>query len=246
MCFFFLAYYKKIYDTSEVTLRTKKNGERIDVTFYDNDLLIEFSNTVHSNIQLMNILPDFTFSRNGTEPLEHKFGYSRIKLHDIHSLTKFIRVIALTKGIDNITAVQKMNCFNDEVEQIHGRSSITDIEAETRNEDDELYSIDAPEDDDLHFAPQKVALAMLSFAGFEINNVYCEKSDLFIHWLTLFLELLSGDEPVKRKIKKALSLSHANLGTNQSSQILTRIGDQGTIKSNRQQDSDSSLIFNDI
>lgn len=234
MCFFFLAYYNKIYDASEVTLRTKY-GERIDVTFYDNDLLIEFSNTVHSNIQLMNILPDFTFSRIRTGPLEHKFGYSRIKSHDISTLTKFIRVIALTQGIDNITPVQKMNCFNDEVEKNHRRANITDIETEPRDENDELHSIDAPEDDDIPFAPQKIVLAMLSFAGFEINNVYCEKSDLIILWLLIFFEQLSGDDPVKRKIKKALSLSHANLGTNQSSQILTRMSGQGTIKSNRQQ-----------
>lgn len=93
-----------------MTLKTKKYGERIDVTFYDNDLLIEFSNTVHLNIQPMNILPDFTFSRIGTEPLEHKFGYSRIKSGDISTLTKFIRVIGLTQGIDNIKAIQKMNC----------------------------------------------------------------------------------------------------------------------------------------
>lgn len=150
----------------------------------------------------MNILPDFTFSRIGTEPLEHKFGYSRIKSRDISTLTKFLRVIALTQGIDNITAVQKMNCFNDEVEKIHGKPNITDIKAESRDENDELYSIGAFEDDDLLFAPQKIVLAMLSFAGFEINNIYCEKSDLIIQWLILFFEQLSEDEPVKRKIKK--------------------------------------------
>ncbi|KAK8857386.1 hypothetical protein M9Y10_015791 [Tritrichomonas musculus] len=183
----------------------------------------------------MNILPDFTFSRIGTEPLEHKFGYSRIKSRDISTLTKFIRVIALTQGIDNIMAVQKMNCFNDEVEKIHGKPNITDIKAEPRDENDELYSIGAPEDDDLLFAPQKIVLAMLSFAGFELNNIYCEKSDLIIQWLILFFEQLSEDEPVKRKIKKALSLSHANMGTNQSSQNLTRMSGQEIIKSNRQQ-----------
>ena len=76
---------------------------------------------------------------------------------------------------------------------------------------------------------------MLSFAGFEINNIYCEKSDLIIQWLILFFEQLSEDEPVKRKIKKALSLSHANMRTNQSSQNLTKMSGQETIKSNRQQ-----------
>ena len=93
-CAFCLIHYATIRDNSEINLKQKKRKDETDVCFYTNQLLIEFTNTIHSHMQLLNNLPDYCFDRNSSMPLEHLFGRARVRAKDIHTLKKFIDSVA--------------------------------------------------------------------------------------------------------------------------------------------------------
>ena len=93
--FYFLIFYAKCMDNEEnITLLQRKNQNSLDVMFYDKDILIEYTNTLYSHLQLMNSIDEYNFSRNSTDPLEHRFGFARARSKDVHTLTKFLYVIA--------------------------------------------------------------------------------------------------------------------------------------------------------
>ncbi|KAK8870442.1 hypothetical protein M9Y10_008324 [Tritrichomonas musculus] len=69
-------YYEQKNKSQKMELNeTKRNGKKLQ--FYSQQLLIEFLNTIYTNIQLMHQLKKFKFSRASTDPLEHKFGCCR-------------------------------------------------------------------------------------------------------------------------------------------------------------------------
>lgn len=92
--FYFLILYKQISDNSKIELNQKKRGEKIDLVFYVNSLLIEFSITIYSQIQLLKIEKKFSFNSNSSMQLEHKFGHALVRACDVHTLGRFIKTIA--------------------------------------------------------------------------------------------------------------------------------------------------------
>ena len=69
-------YYEEIEHAEQIELaQIKRSGNHL--LFFSNQLIIEFINTLHCNIQLMHTLNYFSFDRNSTTPLEHKFGCVR-------------------------------------------------------------------------------------------------------------------------------------------------------------------------
>ena len=214
--FYFLVYYSDCWNRSEDTLRQKKYGENLDVTFYTRDLLIEFTNTLHAHIQLMHSEKKFNFSRNSSSPLEHKFGFVRGRSHDINTLTRFIQVVASLQTVACESTYNEIRNFNEEAEKIRGRVHAGGITVEEKSDDD-LYVTDTGVEDDLPFSPQNVAKTFLILAGFQV-----EKNDLFdyeeiLSWTENFLSSFVGDMPEKRKAKKALSLNTFNFGVDQCS-----------------------------
>lgn len=82
--FYLLVFYKKcLEEEDEITLLKQKNKENVDVMFYDECLLVEFTNTLYCHIHFMNIEENYNFSSNSITPLEHKFGFARAKPRDI-------------------------------------------------------------------------------------------------------------------------------------------------------------------
>lgn len=63
--------------------------------------MIEFSNTIYAHLQIMNNTNNYHFSSNSTGPLEHKFGYARVKSNDINTLSRFIKVISSIQKVQN-------------------------------------------------------------------------------------------------------------------------------------------------
>lgn len=61
-------YYEEIEHAEQIELaQTKRSGNHL--LFFSNQLIIEFINTLHCNIQLMHTLNYFSFDRNSTTPL---------------------------------------------------------------------------------------------------------------------------------------------------------------------------------
>ena len=118
--FYFLSFYADCWNKSNGNLKQRKNGESLDVTFYTKEILIEFTNNLHSNIQLMHSESNF-FSRNSSDPFEHKFGMSRVMGKNIPTLTGFIQVIAKSQAITCEQTYQPLCFLNNNIEDISGR-----------------------------------------------------------------------------------------------------------------------------
>lgn len=166
--FYFLVEFYLCWKNSDGKLPQRKYGDSKDVVFYTNELLIEFCNTLHAHIQLLNNIPGYCFSRNSTSPLEHKFGYARCKSRDIHTLSKFIKIISAIQSIHKEKAFESICSFNEEADKIRGRVNIS-IACESKD-DDYVYYKDDDFEDDLIFSPQNVAKSFLIKAGFFVRK----------------------------------------------------------------------------
>ena len=202
--FWFLVYYAKLEEGSFHKLKQKKRGDSLDVTFYTKQLLVEFTNTIHCHLQLMNSFGEYSFDRNSSMPLEHLFGRARVKAKDIHTLKKFIK---------NISQLQT-DIAMDSDETIPGRRSsfgailsASDPISEFIDKD-ELFSIH-------DYTPQKIAIAALVLAGFapvtggEIKDIDMKP----FYWFCNAVEAILPDQAKRKTTKKALSLKAITLGT---------------------------------
>ncbi len=71
--FFLVYYYNEMINCLKVELsETKRTNKHL--LFYSKQIVIEFINTLYSDIQLMHEIKPYAFRRNSTGPLEHKFG----------------------------------------------------------------------------------------------------------------------------------------------------------------------------
>ena len=200
--FFFLVYYWDCWGKNDGKLRQKKYNDCLDVTFYSKSLLIEFANLLHSNIQLMNNEINFGVSRNGTEPLEHKFGISRIKSKNVNTLTRFIHVISSMQSFDSELTYKQLRNFNEDVEKIKGRTASPNVIVNKCDID--KMNIDLP------FSPENVAKAFLSFSGFNVENNQKIDFDQIISWTEFFLSYFTNDDDSKKR--KVLTLNTFNYG----------------------------------
>ena len=71
--FWFLVLDRKICDNSKIEFYFY-----IDLVFYDNSLLIEFTNTIYSQIHLLKVKKKKTFNSDSGMPLEQKSDGKRI------------------------------------------------------------------------------------------------------------------------------------------------------------------------
>ena len=189
--FWFLVFYKELFDKTEsISLRQRKHKENLDVMFYTSDLLIEFTNTLHCQLQLMETVPNFCFDRNSTTPLEHKFGNARIRAHDIHTLNKFIKNISIMQACDRLSSLEAMTHFDVDF-KIRGRTNSFGVTVEKNNHE---FSFD--------YSPQSFARAMLLSAGFSVE--YPEEfnvGEIFDFGFSLIESLLQDKQQGSQKRK---------------------------------------------
>lgn len=212
--FYFLIFYKKCFENAkEITLLQQKSKENTNVMFYDDCLLIKFTNTIYSHIQLMNIEEEFYFQSNSTTPLEHKFGFARARARDIHTLTKFLQTISAYQSFQRV----KNECI--EMTNIRGRIHKKVIcehkEIQTVYTDDDVNIID-----ELPYSPQSIALYILHLAGFNVC-CYCENSQTLPFWINELLDPYCCSKEIN--VKKKITCNTGKLGTDQCPIIKSRI-----------------------
>ena len=209
--FYFLVYYFECWERTDGSLRQRKHNENMDVTFYTKELLIEFTNTLHAHIQLMNNIEHYNFRRNSSTPLEHKFAYGRAKSRDINTLTRFVNVISSIQGVETEKICQEISSFNEEADEIKGRFLGSSITVESKDEDYGKYSINTEFDDDLPYSPQNVAKAFLVFAGFDTPTNENINYDEIYCWTEFFLSNFVG-EPLEQRRKSFMTFNTSRLG----------------------------------
>lgn len=149
----FLVYYKIKFDKCQTkSLNYKKYKEKIDVYAYSNELLIEFTNFIFSNIDLINKYENVNLDRNSTRSLEYTFGRARVKVRDVHTLQKFINAIG---GMNE----QIISKTNEEIEKIKGRTTSFGVTME-----------DSEEAEEATFEPQLIAMQFLNFINIDNSN----------------------------------------------------------------------------
>ena len=160
----FLAYYKLklIQHSNENVLPERVYEDKRDVVGYSNDLLVEFSNNLFSNINLIEKIDNMDTDRNSTTPLEHTFGRARVKAKDIHTIQKFIKVIERMNQKDYKRSL-------DELEQIKGRSLSFGVVIENRKEDEIFFSS----------TPQQIAMEFIELIFHEKALKICQKINFF-------------------------------------------------------------------
>ena len=178
----------------------RKNKDSVDVIFYTNEILIEFTNTLHAHIQLMNNIPEYSFTRNSTSPLEHKFGFVRCKSRDVHTLSKFIKIIATIQSIQKEKVFEDICSFNEDANKIKGRIN-ENVVCEPKN-DDYMYYDDDDLKDDFQFSPLYVAKASLIKVGFFVGKSGFVNYDEAFDWVEFYLSQFTTEDSHTFKKKK--------------------------------------------
>ena len=195
--FWFLVLYKECQDKSETTLRKKKYKCDLDLTFYTDSLLMEFTNTIFCNLQLMSI-ENFSFDRNSTTPLEHKFGNVRVRANDIHTIQNFLRIISMMQTVDQV---------RESDSKIRGRSNSFGVVVEDKESDDESWK-----ETYFHYMPQTFARCVLAYSGFDVKSTGLVPNDDVLGKGINFLYEIVEDEPNKRRKKKEFLQMMLHLG----------------------------------
>ena len=232
---FFLAFYKdNLENADEITLRQRKYGDDRSVMFYTNELLIEFSNTLYSHIQLMSTIDEFCFDRNSTTPLEHKFGLTRRRAHDVHTLQKFLRTVSSLQAVEQKSILQE----NEEICKIHCRVNSVGVSVEPADLDENLFLVFENDDNaaqNFAFSPQTCAKAILALAGFDFPYTQYIQPDEVIDWLFAYLSELVDDIPTQRK-KRHISMNQVRLGVKEYSRAFQLIKQSNSASSKRTKD----------
>ena len=250
--FFFLAFYKEnLENADEVTLKQRKYGSDRNVSFYTNELLIEFTNTLYSHIQLMSTIDNFCFDRNSTTPLEHKFGLARRRSHDVHTLQKFLRTVS------SLQTIEQQNYFletNEEMVKIHCRINSVGVSVEPADLNEDLFLIFDDDDNasqNFAYSPQTCAKAMLAFAGFDFSYTKFIEPCNVMEWLFTYLSELVDDIPTKRKNQRLISINKIRLGVKDHSRAFQLIKQSNSVQSKMTKDQIRTdelynLLFNKI
>ena len=210
--FYFLVYYYQSWKENSFfsNLKQRKRGDDKDVVFYTEELLIEFTNTLYAHLQLLSI-DGYSFTRNSTTPLEHKFGYARVRSNNVDTLARFISVISRDQTIDSKSTFKEIQ---DELRRIRGRLCHIEMTVEPKSRDERINAIDENEVFDLPYTPQTVAKVFLQEAGFPLKGEGIDGSEILM-WYDYFLEELEGLKPTIRKMK-SMTLNKLTYNTNRS------------------------------
>lgn len=157
----------------------------------------------------MNNTKNYHFSSNSTGPLEHKFGYARVKSNDINTLSRFILVISSIQKEQNEWKIEEINNFNIEAEKIRGRTnnhgvSIQSIETSSQVKE---YNFDLP------YSPCDVAKTFLIKAGFPLDSVWMINDDDVIYWTKNLLKQFLEDVKPRKKKQRIITLNTFSYGT---------------------------------
>ena len=161
----FLIFYQEELANTEKPLKQRKTKENLDVAFYTKELLIEFTNTIVCHLQLMTIMSNYSFDRNSTTPLEHKFGNSRLRARDVHTLKRFIRNISLMQNSQS-DVLKELKHFQKEL-KVPGRVNSFGVTVEKK---DLQFSgdvmLDGVDSEQFMYSPQVFAKSVLAFSNF--------------------------------------------------------------------------------
>ena len=239
--FWFLVFYKEIQDSEEQKLRQRKYLDDLHVSFYTNDLLIEMTNTLHSHIQLLHTLRNFSFDRNSTTPLEHKFGNARLRAHDVNTIKRFLRNISIMQSVDQLKEVKKMTSFGDTV-TISGRQNSFGVfiseESRSLKETsvfDDQYVYNETDSCEVYYSPQAFAKSILCYSEFNVDYGSKIDPDAVIDWGFCHLSDFSFEKNPLRAAKKQMErniLKAATFGVVHKTKAQTRICDLSINKRN--------------
>ena len=187
--FCFLVKYKNIKDKElkkKDFLRETKYGSQVDTQFYTSALLMEFTNLMFCNINLMDIIQNLYLDRNSTQPLEHLFGLVRIRCEYINTFKAFRTKLSQLQSL-------KLDTISDAVK---GRRSSFGVEVSEYHCDyfDDDCSLDVDE-----FPPEEIADDVLKFASFKEND------GLPLNALGWFLELIEYFDNVETRKTQSIN-----------------------------------------
>ena len=197
--FWFLFHYKKLEQIeikahNGMILKQTKRSDDVDVRFYTNDQIVQFLNTVHCHIQFMEKYgSSYTFDRNSSMPLEHKFGVTRIGCKDINTLSRFIKTLA-----DVEKYATSFKNLNDEI-KVNGRRNNFGITVSDHS------NIEMDEFSITDFTSEEVALASLHLANFNCQGK--NNSNKVLRWFFRVLKSLDSTIEKSKKKKNATSNS---------------------------------------
>ena len=151
----------------------------------------------------MHALNYFSFDRNSTTPLEHKFGSVRRRSKFVHTLNKFLIIVSQMQSDKRVSKLIDGEIYEKEIEKIHCRQNSFGVlvekneinDSDILNENDELDKLNGK------FPPQIIAKAILSKSGFEYTFLSYISDDDAIENLIVFLSNIVDDFPPIRKKK---------------------------------------------
>ena len=223
--FWFLVFYREAWNRTEGRLKQRSYQDDRHVIFYTEDLLIEFTNTIHSHLRLMNSLNRFSFDRNSSMPLEHKFGIARTKAHDVHTLKRFLRTIATLQIKEQERLLANTRAIEEQCDEviIKKRRSTFGVTVELKSASQDKYCVFYDEAEHM-FTPQQVATSMLIMCGFDFkqNEEIIDTNEVFSWTCFLLTEFCDGKQEERRR-RNRLSLLRQKLGTGQCKQAQARI-----------------------
>ena len=222
--FWFLVEYKRIQDNTleAKSLNTRKSKKGNDVSFYDNALLKEFTNTIYCSIQLLDNEPDFSFNRDSSIPLEHKFGIARNRMGDIQTFAEFASTIEEIQEFE-----MQCNSLKYDI-KIAGRKSDFGVQVSRYDKDSEYIDNDKVISIS-DYSPYDIALCFLKLAGFDID--FEDENDDIAFWfyaaVSIFTDEEDTEEIKKRKRgKKSLTYAHITLGVDAANRSKSLIKNQ--------------------
>ena len=199
--FWFVIYLKKnLNECTEEKYPEKKYKEKCDVIAFTNDMLMEFSNILFSNLNLMEKFKNIYLRRNSTSPLENTFGRARVRSKNIHTLKKFLSIICQMNN-------ESFNSTCKSIEKVKGRTSNFGVIVEDK--------IDM-EEDEFEFVPQQIALDLLNLIDVESSSGSQNHDQLYS-----FVEYLRNFAHEEKPNK--ININHLTLGTGQTKTISQRI-----------------------
>ena len=204
--FWFLINFKVLLDgnSNKELLKQKKSFTDAHVRFYTDSLLQEFTNTTMCNIQLLKTHDRFSFDRNSSIPLEHKFGITRGKIKDAQTCSRFVASIAEVQSFENECNELKTDA------NIPGRKNsfgvfVSDDDPSGNYIDSEQYY---PIED---YKPQDIALGMLALAGFNVD-LDDEKMEAIFSFFSVLCSIIGeNNKPKKKHTPSATSMSYTSI-----------------------------------
>lgn len=146
----------------------------------------------------MEKIENMNLDMNSTTPLEHTFGRARIKVHDIHTILKFIRVIGFMNTKGHLRKIEEIN-------KIKGRTSSFGVTIEDRDKDECFFFSSTPQQISMEF----------------IKLIFNENFDNDFSNLYSFIEFIRDFDEFKKP--NMLTINTATLGTQQTKTIKQRM-----------------------